>query len=106
MRVLLDGNLPAALGGLLVGHEVHTIHERRWSDLDNGVLLTSAAGEYDAFITMDQSLRYQQNLSGRDIAVVVVRAQSNRIEDLEPLVAPILESLPLAPRGAATILGA
>lgn len=63
MRVLLDSNLPRGLAALLPGHRTDTTHQRRWSDLDDGPLLAVAAKEYDAFITMDQSIRYQQNLS-------------------------------------------
>jgi hypothetical protein len=71
VRVLLDGNLPGAFGALVVGHDVQTIHQRRWSDLDNGALLDAAAGDaYEVFVRLDQSLRFQQNLEGRPIAVV------------------------------------
>ena len=106
MRVLLDGNLPRELAGLLIGHEVHTIHQRRWSDLSNGTLLDAAVHEYDAFITLDQSLRFQQNLAGRAIAVIVLRAHSNRVADLTPLVPELLQVLPSAPRRQATLVGA
>jgi hypothetical protein len=84
----------------------HTIHQRRWSDLNNGALLAAAAPEYDAFITLDQSLRFQQNLAGRAIAVIVLRARSNRLADLAPLVPDLLRVLPSAPPGQATLLGA
>jgi para-nitrobenzyl esterase len=60
VRVLLDGNLPRAFGTLLPGHRVHTVHQRRWSDLDDGTLLDAAEPEYDVLITMDQSLRFQE----------------------------------------------
>ena len=105
MRVILDGNLPVALAGLLVGHVVHTIHERRWSDLNNGALLSAVSAEYDVFVTLDQSLRYQQNLRARPVAVVVVQAHSNRIADIEPLVPQLLAMLSTAPRGEATVIG-
>jgi len=105
MRVLLDGNVPRGLAIRLIGHEVATIHQRRWSDLANGALLDAAAPEYDVFVTMDQSLRYQQNLSGRPFAVIILRAQSNRLDDLEPLIAELLKLLPVAPRGDATVVG-
>ncbi|HKT06729.1 MAG TPA: hypothetical protein VJR24_02445 [Gemmatimonadaceae bacterium] len=61
MRVLLDGNVPRAFGTLLPGHRVDNVHQRRWSDLDDGPLLDAAEPEYDAFIAMDQSLRFHQN---------------------------------------------
>jgi hypothetical protein len=70
VRVLLDGNLPGGLTGLLPGHRVQTIHQRRWSDLDDGPLLDSAEAEFDAFVTMDQNLRFQQNLRDRQLRIV------------------------------------
>jgi predicted nuclease of predicted toxin-antitoxin system len=61
MRIILDGNLPRGLARMLTGHSVQTIHERHWSDLDDGPLLDACADECDVFMTMDQSLRYQAN---------------------------------------------
>ena len=53
-----------------------------WSELDNGELLAAAEASFDAFITTDQSLRYQQNLSGRRIAILVLPTTSwPRIEE-------------------------
>jgi predicted nuclease of predicted toxin-antitoxin system len=106
LRVLLDGNLPRDLAPLLAGHEARTIHQEGWSDLANGDLLRVAAGKFAALITLDQSLRFQQNLRGHDIAVVVLRAKSNRLQDLRPLVPELLRVLLVAPRGDATIVGA
>ena len=105
MRVLLDGNLPRALAHQLTGHEVAAIHQRRWSDLSNGALLDAAVGEYEVFVTLDQSLRYQQNLGGRGIAVVVLRASSNRLRDLEGLIPELLQAIVSAPKGEATLVG-
>jgi predicted nuclease of predicted toxin-antitoxin system len=105
VRVLLDGNLPRALALQIIGHEVATIHQRRWSDLSNGALLDAAAGEYDVFVTLDQSLRYQQNLRGHSIGVVVVRAVSNRLRDLEGLVPELLKAIAEARAGEATLVG-
>jgi predicted nuclease of predicted toxin-antitoxin system len=93
VRVLLDGNLPRTLAALLPGHRVETIHQRRWSDLDDGPLLAAAEGEYDAFLTMDQNLRFQQNLRGRSLRIVVLRARTNRLPDLVPLAQPVLDNL-------------
>ena len=105
MRVLLDANLPRALARLLAGHEAESVHQRRWSDLDDGPLLDACAGQYDALVTLDQSLRFQQNLRGRPLAVLVLRARSNRLEDLVPLVPALLAVLPRAPAGEVTIVG-
>ncbi|MBY0489366.1 MAG: hypothetical protein K2R93_05960 [Gemmatimonadaceae bacterium] len=93
MRVLLDSNLPRAFAGLLPGHRTETTHQRRWSDLDDGPLLRAAADEFDAFITMDQSLRFQQNLIGSPLRIVVVRASSNRLAALAPAAPLVLDAL-------------
>lgn len=107
MRVLLDANLPRAFGRLLAGHEVVSAHAHEWSDLDDGRLLAAAeAAGYGAFLTMDQSLRFQQNLAGRPLAVVLLRARSNRLPDLEPLAPAVLAALPSAPAGEVTVVAA
>lgn len=55
MRVLLDGNVPRAFGTLLPGHRVDTVHQRRWSDLDDGPLLDAAEAQYDADVAVVES---------------------------------------------------
>lgn len=64
-----------------------------WGGITNGEVLQLAASEFDAFITVDKSLRYQQNLSGLPIAVVVLRAHSNELQVLMPLLPRLAESL-------------
>jgi predicted nuclease of predicted toxin-antitoxin system len=105
VRVVLDGNLPRGLAPLLTDHVVHTIHSRRWSDLDDGALLAACEREYDVFVTMDQSLRFQQNLRGRNLSVVLVHARSNRLSDLEPIVPQLLAVLQTAVRGEVSHVG-
>jgi hypothetical protein len=77
VRILFDQGTPQPLRRHLTGHTVDTVFEQGWSTLTNGVLLTTAeqAG-YDLFITTDQNLRYQQNLTGRRIGIVVLRTTS------------------------------
>jgi hypothetical protein len=93
MRILLDESLPRELRAELSGHEVHTVREAGWSGLKNGDLLQRAAGKFDAFVTADQNLRYQQNLGALPLAVVVLAAESNRIEALRPLVPTLFARL-------------
>jgi hypothetical protein len=76
MRVLFDQGTPAPLRLFLTGHEVATAHELGWSDLKNGELLSAAETSFDVFITTDQNLRYQQNLSGRNLAILVLPTTS------------------------------
>lgn len=100
MRVLLDENLPQDLGADLTGHQVSTVRGLGWDGLDNGELLRTASARFDAFLTADRSLRYQQNLKNLDLGILVLRAPSNQIEDLKPLVPRILTALEALPRGA------
>ena len=73
MRVLFDQGTPAPLRHSLVGHSVETAYERGWSALSNGDLLKAVENaSFDLFITTDQSLRYQQNLTGRRFAILVL----------------------------------
>ena len=65
--------------------------------MKNGELLVRAAAQFDVFITADQNLRYQQNLSALPIAVAVLVAKSNRIETLRPLIPKLLTSLATLP---------
>jgi hypothetical protein len=73
MRILFDEGTPRPLRHSRAGHTVDTVHEQGWSTLQNCVLLAKAeqAG-YEIFITTDQNLRYQQNLTGRHLAIVVL----------------------------------
>lgn len=64
-----------------------------WAGMKNGKLLAPAATKFDVFLTMDQNLEFQQNLASLPVAVLVIEAVSNRIEDLAPLVPEILKQL-------------
>lgn len=72
MKVLLDACVPRPLRKYLPGHSVHTAQEMGWAQLKNGALLREAESRFEAFITTDQNLRYQQNLVGRKIAILVL----------------------------------
>ena len=72
MKILFDQGTPTPLRQALSGHEVSTAFERGWQNLQNGELLRSAEAEgFEAIVTTDQSLRYQQNLAARRLGVVV-----------------------------------
>lgn len=60
------------LGRAFTGHEVASVYERGWASLTNGELLQEAEDKFDLFITTDQNLQYQQNLSGRTLAILVL----------------------------------
>jgi len=73
MLILLDHSTPAPLRYALKGHVVVEAVERGWERLANGDLLTAAeAAGYQIFVTADKSIRYQQNLAGRKIAIVIL----------------------------------
>ena len=93
MRILLDEDLPRRLGALLVGHECSTVPRSGWAGIKNGKLLALAATRFDVFLTMDQNLEYQQNPASLPIAILVVKAASNRIEHLVQPVPAILKEL-------------
>ena len=61
---------------LLSGHDVSTAYELGWATLENGALLSAAEAEFDALITTDQSLRYQQNRTARRLAILVLSTTS------------------------------
>jgi len=85
MKVLIDECIPRKLKNSFPEHHCLTAPEAGLSGQKNGRLLSLAedAG-FDLFLTMDKSLQYQQNLSGRSIAILVVRPKSNRLKDLLP----------------------
>lgn len=93
MRILLDENLPRKLVGCLVQHDCRTVVECGWSGRKNGELLLLADPLFDVLLTLDKNLPYQQNLDTKRIAVLIVRARSNRIQDLLPIVPECLAAL-------------
>jgi len=76
MKILFDHGTPAPLRRALIGHEISTAHEMAWSALDNGALIAAAEMHFDALITTDQNLRYQQNLTGQRLAILVLPTTS------------------------------
>lgn len=90
MRILLDENIDRRLKPLFDRqHKVVTVSEYGWSGEKNGALLQLAAKEFDAFITMDQNIQYQQNLAAYNLGIVLVKAHSNRRQDVEPAIPKI-----------------
>ncbi len=93
MRVLLDENLPRNLALHLPGHQCRSVAESGWAGKRNGQLLALADPLFDVLLTLDKSLPYQQSLLSGTIAVIIVRARSNRIQDLLPLIPECLAAL-------------
>ena len=90
MRLLLNESVPRRFRLSLPNHEVRTVVDMGWAGVKNGKLLALAANEFDAFLTVDKNLPYQQNLITLPIAVIVLDAVSNELPALLPLV-PALE---------------
>ncbi len=93
MRVLLDACVPKRLGKELAGHQVRTVPEMDWADLDDGPLLDVMSGHFDMLVTVDKSLPEQQNLRTRPFGVVILRAKTNRLTDLLPLISALRAAL-------------
>ena len=93
MRLLLDECVDRRLARDIDGHEVFTVFNLGWAGVRNGALLTRAAGQFDAFVTVDRNLAFQQRIDALPFAVLVLRARSNRLADLRPLVPLLLEAL-------------
>ncbi len=77
MKILLDQGTPVPLRRHLHPHAVDTVSERGWAELQNGELLDQAeVAGYEALITTDQNLKYQQNLAGRALRILVLTTTS------------------------------
>ena len=90
---------------MLEGHQVDSVVRRGWAGLKNGPLLRRMSGEYDVLITMDRNLQFQQNVAALPFGVLLVRAASNRMADLAPLVPSMLEVLPTVQPGQILRIG-
>jgi hypothetical protein len=93
MRLLLDENLDWRLERDLPGHTVTSVPRMGWAGVKNGELLKRANGQFDVPLTMDQGIYHQQNLKGLSLAIVTLRAKSNRLADTRPLMSPLLALL-------------
>lgn len=95
MKILIDECAPRALKLSLAaqGHECLTVQEAGWAGKSNGELLGLAETAFEVFVTLDTNLRYQQNLAGRRIAIVVMVARSNRLVELSRLFPACVEAL-------------
>jgi hypothetical protein len=83
MKVLLDECVFRKFKNSLTGHDCRTVPEEGWAGKQNGELLAIAESSgFQVFLTLDRGLEYQQNLQGRNIAILLIRVQSNRLADL------------------------
>ena len=98
MKILFDANTPAPLARFLRGHEVIRADDLGWQGLENGALLDAAeqAG-FDLLLTCDQNVRYQQNLAGRKLALVIL--SSNHWPTLRRIAARIATAVDFVQTG-------
>ncbi len=106
MRVLLDECVDWRLARDIVGHDVKTARQMGWTTIKNGELLALAAEHFDVFVTVDRNLAFQQNPGVLQIAVIVLRAKSNRLGDLKPLIPGLLAAIDMAKPGVIELTGA
>lgn len=95
MKVLIDECLPAALKKNLtaLGHECQTVRQAGFGSKKNGELLTLAERQWDVLLTSDRNIKYQQNMTGRSVSILILCAKTNRMKDLLPLMPACAEAL-------------
>ena len=104
MRILLDENLDWRLARSLPGHDVTSVQKNGWAGIQNGELLARAEQVFDVFVTMDGSIEFQQNYARLRIAIVTLRAPSNRLCNTTPLMPKLLALLPTLQHGTLTVV--
>lgn len=107
MKLLLDECLPRKLKIDFEkgGHSCQTVRDVGFGGKENGELLDAADGAYDVLVTIDKNIRYQQNLTGRRIAILILRSKSNDIDDLRPQMGLALLALEKIERGQIVEVG-
>jgi predicted nuclease of predicted toxin-antitoxin system len=101
VKILIDECLPKDLAKMLTGHTAKTVVQMRWSGIKNGELLRRASkAGFEVFITVDKNIPAQQPTQIYPLAIIILHARSNRIEDIKPFAARIMELLEMdaAPR--------
>jgi hypothetical protein len=94
MRILIDECVDQRLRLLFAGHDCETAAYAKLSGLKNGALLVAAeAAGFGAVVTTDQEIPYQQNLTDRQISIIVLCAPTNRLADLRPLIPAAIRAL-------------
>jgi hypothetical protein len=106
VRILLDECVDWRLSRAIAGHDVRTAQQMGWAAIKNGELLALASRRFDAFVTVDRNLSFQQNVQALPIAVIVHHAKTNRLADLLPLVSNLLTAIGSAKPGVVTTVDA
>jgi predicted nuclease of predicted toxin-antitoxin system len=95
MKILVDECLPDELRESVaaMGHECQTVRRAGFGSKKNGELLALAEGRWDVLLTSDRNIKYQQNMTGRRVSILILRAKSNRMKDLLPLMPACAQAL-------------
>ncbi|MFN8485982.1 MAG: hypothetical protein U0350_00240 [Caldilineaceae bacterium] len=91
MKILIDESLPRYTLQIVQGYEAYTVQYMGWSGIKNGELLSHAEGQFDVFLTADKNLRYQQNLVGRTLALIIF--PSNKLSVVKQLELSLKQAL-------------
>jgi hypothetical protein len=102
MRLLLDECVPWPMRKILSGHQCASVRDRGWTGIKNGTLLRLAEPEFDAFITSDQSIQFQQNVSGYRIAIL--QLSTNNLRRILAAAAEIQAALTVLQPGEVRVL--
>lgn len=97
MKILLDECVPWPMRKILVGHTCTTAQKRGWDAITNGELINLAETEFDLFVTCDQNIRYQQNLTNRKIAILELG--NNELRRIMAAAAEICDAIANIPPG-------
>jgi Domain of unknown function (DUF5615) len=106
MRILIDECIPRKFKNGLAEHDCKTVPEAGFSGKKNGELLSLAEEQgFQVFVTVDKGVEFEQNLAGRRIGVLILRAISNRLADLLPLTQASLKHIPSIKPGQVLKIG-
>jgi len=107
MKILLDECVPKPIKRSLSvgGHQCTTVPEAGLAGKSNGELLNLAARNFDVFVTLDKGIPFQQNVAVHDIAVLLIRSASSRVEDILPYIPACLVALSSIKAGQLVVVG-
>lgn len=92
-KVLFDENVPQKLRRDLPEFFIRTAQEQGWSSFKNGQLLARAVREFEVLVTIDQRMRYQQNLQSLSLGIVVIDTRDTRFESIRAHVEELREAI-------------
>jgi predicted nuclease of predicted toxin-antitoxin system len=104
LKILLDENLDWRLERDLQGHEVVSVPRIGWAGITNGALLERAREKFDVLITMDSRMVHDLDIRKLRLAIIVLKAPSNRLLDTSPLMPKVLAQLPSLEAGTVIVI--